>query len=50
MKHLHFFIPLLLFLSLGCTKVEKLEANRKVIEEANPNLELLIEKYKLEND
>ena len=29
MKHLHFFITLLLFLSLGCNKVEKLEANNQ---------------------
>ncbi|MEC9231716.1 MAG: hypothetical protein VX888_03385 [Bacteroidota bacterium] len=29
MKHLHFFIALLLFLSLGCTKIEKLEANNQ---------------------
>ena len=29
MKHLHFFIILLLGLSLGCTKIDKLEANNQ---------------------
>jgi len=31
-------------------KIEILENNRKALEDANPNLELLIEKYKREND
>ncbi len=30
--------------------IKELEGNRKVLEDANPNLELLIKKYKLEND
>ena len=29
MKHIHFFIILLLGLSLGCTKIDKLEANNQ---------------------